>query len=93
MTADNSSGANQASTVIATVTVVSRITRPSSWPSIRRGALPVTDPFIFDPVAITVHDMTHLYHFDRDNVVAIRRALQNSALSDAWREPLEKLLN
>ena len=46
-----------------------------------------------DPVAITVREMNHLFHFERENVEAMRFAVRNQALSTDWRQPLLKRID
>ena len=46
-----------------------------------------------DPVAITVREINHVYHFERDNIEAMRFAVRNEALAMAWRQPLLERLD
>jgi len=43
-----------------------------------------------DPAAISIRELSHIMHFDRNGTESARRALGVDALADAWRRPLEK---
>ncbi len=45
-----------------------------------------------DPEKMTVHDVCHLYYFDKENLEDRRRALRIEALSPGWREGFEEQL-
>jgi MOSC domain-containing protein YiiM len=45
-----------------------------------------------EPIPMSVHDICHLYYFDKTNLEDRKRAIQIKALSPGWREGFEEQL-
>ena len=46
-----------------------------------------------DPTPITVCELASIYHFNRSDTQAVRRALQNKAIAEEWRQVLEQQID
>jgi MOSC domain-containing protein YiiM len=63
---------------------------------LQAGQVTAEDRFILcdqDPNPVTVCEVSRIYHFQRDDQIAVENILKNRALSAEWRAVLQKQLN